>query len=64
MWVAEATELQAFILSKEVELRARKLGIFPNKEESASREGSDPGTQEVDWSSRILCTFPTRGELA
>ena len=66
----EATELlgqgpcSAFILSKEAELRPRPLGTFLARGESASREGSDPRTQEVDLSSRLLDTFPARGEIA
>jgi hypothetical protein len=38
-------------------------GHLSYRGESASREGSDPRTQEVDLSSRLLCTFPARGEL-
>jgi hypothetical protein len=30
----------------------------------ASREGADLWTQEVDLSSRLLYTFPARGELS
>jgi hypothetical protein len=56
--------IQAFILSQETGLKPRPLGTFPEREESASREGSDPRTQEVDLSSRLLCTFPARGEIA
>ena len=55
---------QAFILSQEAELRPRTLGTFPARGELASREGSDPRTQEVDLSSRLLCPILTRGELA
>ena len=49
--------LPAFILSQDAELRPRPLGTFLVRGESASREGSDPRTQEVDLSSRLLCTF-------
>jgi hypothetical protein len=56
--------LWAFIFRQETALRPRPLGTFPARRVPASREGSDPRTQEVDLSSRILCTFPARGELA
>ena len=46
--------LRAFILIQETELRPRPLGTFPARGELDSREGSDPGTQEVDLSSRLL----------
>ena len=36
---------RSFILSQEVDLRPRTLGNFPTKGESASRKGSNPGTQ-------------------
>ena len=55
--------LWAFILSKELELRPRTLGTFSIRE-LASREGSDSRNQEVDLSSRLLGTFPARGEFA
>ena len=58
--------LQAFILSKEAELRPRPrpLGTFLARGELAYREGFDSRTQEVDQSSRLLDTCPVRGELA
>ena len=56
--------LQAFILSKEAELRLRPLGTFLARGESAYREGSDPRTQEVDQSFRHLDTCTASGELA
>ena len=56
--------LQAFIFSKEAELIPRTLGTFLAREESASKKGSEPGTQEVDLSLRLLGTFPARDELA
>jgi hypothetical protein len=68
--VIEATELlgqgppQAFILSQEAELRPRPLGTFLARGESVYRESSDPRTEEVDQSSRLLDTCPSRGELA
>jgi hypothetical protein len=37
-------------------------GHLPHQK-SVFMEGSDPRTQEVDLSSRLLCTFPARGEL-
>jgi hypothetical protein len=40
------------------------MGTFPDREELASREDSDLRNQEVDLSSRLLCTFPAGGELA
>ena len=43
-------------LSQEKELRPRPLGTFLAREESAYREVSDPRTQEVDQSSRLLDT--------
>jgi hypothetical protein len=55
---------QAFILSQEEKLRPRPVGTFLTRGESAYREGSDPRTQEVDQSSRILDTCPARGKLA
>jgi hypothetical protein len=55
--------LQAFNLSQEAEQRQRLLGTFPAREESASREDSDPRTQEVDLCSKLLCTFPARGRV-
>jgi hypothetical protein len=39
------------------------MGTFLARGDSAYREGSDPRNQEVDLSSRLLCTFPARGEL-
>jgi hypothetical protein len=56
--------LWAFILSQEAEPRPRPLGTFLARGESASREGSDPGTHEVDLSFRHLGTFLVRGALA
>jgi hypothetical protein len=47
-----------------VEIRPRPLGTFLARGESAYREGSDPRTQEVDQSSRLLDTCPVKGELA
>jgi hypothetical protein len=44
--------------------RSRPLGTFLAKGKLASKEGSDPGTQEVDMNSRFLGNFPERGELA
>ena len=55
--------LWAFILNQEAEVRLRPQGTFPARGELASREGSDPRTQEVDQSSRILDTFPAIGEF-
>ena len=55
--------LQAFFLSQEAELRSRPLGTFPIRGELDSRDGTDSGTQEVDLSSRLLCTV-SRRELA
>jgi hypothetical protein len=55
--------LQVFILSQKAELRPRPLGTFLARGELASRDGSDPGTQEVDMTSRLLETFPARGEI-
>jgi hypothetical protein len=55
---------RAFILSQEAELRPRPLGTFLAREELAYKEISDPRTQEVDQSSRLLDTCPERGELA
>ena len=55
--------LQAFILSQEAKLRHRPLGTFPARGGWASREGSDPRTQEMDLSSRLLDTCPARGDL-
>ena len=52
--------LRVFILSQEAELRPRTLGIFPSRGELVSREGSDPGTQEVDLSSRLVFIFLAR----
>jgi hypothetical protein len=40
------------------------LGIFLARRESVSWEGTYPRTQEVDQSSGLLDTFPSRGELA
>jgi hypothetical protein len=54
----------AFILSQEAELRPRPLGTFLARGESEYREVSDPRTQEVDQSSRLLDTCPERVELA
>jgi hypothetical protein len=48
--------LLAFIFSQKAELRPRPLGTFLARGESAKREGSDPSTQEVDQSSRLLDT--------
>ena len=53
----------AFIFSQKAELRPRPLSTFLTRGESAYREGSDPRTQEVNQSSRLLDTCPTRGEL-
>jgi hypothetical protein len=70
MWVTEGTELlvqgshRAFILSQVAELRHRPLGTFLARGESAYRESSDPRTQEVDQSSRLLDNCSVRGELA
>ena len=49
-----------------LEAELRTLGTFFAffARELASREGSDPESQEVDLSFRLLGTFPTRGELA
>ena len=55
--------LWAFILSQEAELRPRTLGTFFARGESATRDDSDPRTQEVDLSFRLLCTFPARESL-
>ena len=44
--------LQALILSLETEMRPRPLDTFPAR------------NQEVDLSSRLLCTFHATGELA
>ena len=55
--------LQAFILSQEANPRPRPLGTFFARGESAYREGSDPRTQEMDLSSRLLDTCPARGDL-
>ena len=55
--------LLAFIFSQKAELRPRPLGTFLARGESAKREGSDPRTQEVDQSSRLLDTFPARERL-
>jgi hypothetical protein len=52
--------LQAFILSQKTEL-ARSMDTFTARGESASGEGSDLRNQEVDLSSRLLCTFSARG---
>ena len=56
--------LPAFILSQETELRPRTLGTFLARGESSYRESSDPRTQEVDQSSRLLDICPKRGEFA
>ena len=56
--------LWAFIFSQEAGLRPRPLGTFLARGELASREGSDPVTQEVDLSSGLLGTFHGREELA
>ena len=56
--------LQAFILSRKTKLTTRPLDTFPDRRESASREGSDLRNQEVNLSSRLLCTSSARGELA
>jgi hypothetical protein len=53
---------QASNLSQETELRSRPLNFFHDRGELAYREGSDPRNQEMDLSSRLLCTFSTRGE--
>jgi hypothetical protein len=53
----------AFIPSQEAKLKPRNLGTFPSRGESASREGSEPWTQEVDLSSRLLCTFPAEESI-
>jgi hypothetical protein len=45
-------------------MRRRPLGEFLSRGELAYREGSDPRTQEVDQSSRLLDNCPERGELA
>jgi hypothetical protein len=52
------------ILSQKADLRPRSLGTVPTIGESASRESSDSGTQEVDLNYRLLCTFPARRDLA
>jgi hypothetical protein len=49
---------------QKAELRPKALGIFRGRGKSASRKGSDLGTQEMDLHSRLLGTFSTRGELA
>jgi hypothetical protein len=54
----------AFTIIQEAELKSRPLGTFLDREELAYREGFDPRTQEVDQSSRLLDTCPSRGELA
>jgi hypothetical protein len=46
--------LLTFILSQKAELRPRPLGIFPTRGKLASKEGSDPRTQEVDLNSGVL----------
>jgi hypothetical protein len=46
--------LRAFILSQEAELRPTPLGTFLARGESAYRESSDPRTQELDQSPRLL----------
>ena len=56
--------LQAFILCQETELKSRLLDTFPDRGESAYKEGPDPRNHEVDLNSRLLCTFLERGELA
>ena len=56
--------LLAFILTQETALRPRSLGTFSDRRELASREGSKSRTKEVDLSSRLLCTFPVKGDLA
>ena len=48
--------LQDLILSQEAVLRPRHLGTFIARGESAYREGSEPRTQEVDQSFRLLET--------
>ena len=48
--------LRPFILSQEAELRPKHLVTFLVIGESASREGSDTWTQELDQSSRLLDT--------
>jgi hypothetical protein len=55
---------RAFILIQEAELRPIPLGTFLARGELAYRESSDPRTQEVDQSSRLLDTCPEREELA
>jgi hypothetical protein len=55
---------QAFILSQEVELRHRPLGTFLARGEWNYRETSDPRTQAVNQSSRLLDTCPVRAEVA
>jgi hypothetical protein len=46
--------LLEFILGQETELSPRLRGTFLVRGESAYREDSDPRTQEVDLSTRIL----------
>ena len=55
--------LRAFFLNQDMELRPRTQGTFLARGESAYREGSDPRTQKVDQSARLLDTCPARGEL-
>ena len=56
--------LWAFIHSQEAELRPRPLDTFLARGEWTYREDSDPRTQEVGQSARLLDTCPERGELA
>ena len=56
--------IPAFIVRQEAELRPRTLGTFLARGESSYRESSDPRTQEVDQSSRLLDICPKRGEFA
>ena len=55
--------LHAFFLSQKTELRPRQMDTFTARQELASKEGYHPRNQEVGLSSRLLCTFPARGEL-
>jgi hypothetical protein len=64
MWATEAKEIQAFLLSQEVELKPRPLGTFLDRGELAYRKGSNPRHKEVDKSSRFLASCLARRELA
>jgi hypothetical protein len=50
--------------SQKKDLRPRHLGTFLARGELAYRKGSDPRTQKVDQSYRLLDTCPSRRELA